>query len=99
MRLTAMATPAMNVIEKVLTIEPACKVCGRFDDPSLAVRAAFAILDRTGFGPSSKVEVDVPSMTNLTHETKSQLVARLELLKNTISEMPETVEAEVVRED
>ncbi len=64
-RLVGMVEPAMVALHRAVTQTPPCPLCGRSDsdrDPAV-INAARIILDRTGFGPSSKLEVTPGEIT------------------------------------
>jgi len=48
---------AVEVLYDVLTQRPPCEHCGRRDDPAVIVQASRIVLDRTGVGPTSTVNV------------------------------------------
>jgi hypothetical protein len=61
-RMAMLVEPATEVLFRATRNAPPCPHCGRSDadrDPA-AIRAAIAILDRTGFGPSAKLTVQAP---------------------------------------
>jgi len=58
LRLLAMSDAALDVLLDCIDVQPKCEVCGRTDDKNVVVRAAIAILDRSGMGPHSTVHVD-----------------------------------------
>jgi len=58
-----MVEPALGVLHEVVDAYLAvrCETCGKpTGDPSHAIKAALAVLDRTGYHPSVKVEVEPP---------------------------------------
>lgn len=63
-KLMALAEPSVDFLKKVITEEEKnekpCPLCGRGMelDPGLKSRVAFGVLDRTGLGPTSKIEVE-----------------------------------------
>ncbi len=60
MRLMQGADLAIDALLRCLTPREPCPVCGRSDadhDPA-TIRAAQIVLDRTGFGPTAKIEVE-----------------------------------------
>lgn len=76
-RLWSMVDPAMAHIQRVLITKPDCEHCGRSDDDldPTKIRAAIAILDRAGFGPSATLNLE-PARADwapyLTHEELEQ---------------------------
>ena len=80
-RLALLAEPALDVLYRATRNAPPCEVCGRSDadrDPN-AIRAAIAILDRFGLGPSAKLEVSsAPEQDD--DRSIEEIVARCEVL-------------------
>jgi hypothetical protein len=52
--------PALRVVESIVDPDVRCDHCGRgiVTDPALALKAAQIVLDRTGMGPTLKIEQD-----------------------------------------
>jgi hypothetical protein len=57
LRMLALIDPAISGLARALRVRGQCAVCGRSDDMDLVVKAARIALDRTGFGPSSSLEL------------------------------------------
>lgn len=89
--------PAARVLRSIVEAynRTACEHCGRGDDPNPVIKAAIAVLDRTGFGPSSSLRVEVQHSIpdNLQRE---QLIARLERMLAVLRAQQEEEEREVV---
>lgn len=79
-RIQELVEPALDVLHRATRSAPACEHCGRSDadrDPT-AVRAAVAILDRTGFHPTMSVEVAPPNP--YAECSEDELIEKLETL-------------------
>lgn len=61
--LASMLPRAIRGLRRAMSAATECPQCGGFADPKQAavvVKAAQVVLDRTGYGPSSKIEVEQP---------------------------------------
>lgn len=56
-RLAALVDPSVDAFRRILASPDRCELCGRSADMAVVVRAATAVLDRTGYGPNSTVVV------------------------------------------
>lgn len=101
-RMFALQEPAIDGIARFLENRPACDKCGRIDadrDPTV-LKACQIILDRTGFGPTSKLEVeqtsDVLWMQYLEEDEVEQIIKIMEEAKTRIPADDVIADEEVV---
>lgn len=58
-RLMLLIEPSIEALLRALGSGDPCNTCGRSDDMNVVVRAATAVLDRCGFGPNIKLDVEI----------------------------------------
>jgi hypothetical protein len=56
--LAELREPAIGVLNDFIQSQPTCEHCGRSDNPSVRLRAALQVLNRTGLAETLHVEVD-----------------------------------------
>lgn len=92
-RMLALVDPALSTLDKSMKNEARCvncsQPCGHLTDAKVAVRAAQVVLDRTGFGPQSKVEVDLADNAWLRFTTDQELETVTRIMESAKSRMNE----------
>lgn len=84
LRLLAMSDPALDLLLDAMDVQPKCEVCGRTDDKSIAVRAAIAVLDRSGLGPHAHIHTTPdadPSTSYTAWLTEDELMQVAEIIQ------------------
>jgi len=77
---------ACGVLLDAMNAEP-CEACGRTRDMPVAVRAAIAVLDRTGMGPQAVLTVHHRPDDRLAGLPTEELIAEVEILLNDLREL------------